>query len=238
MTQLHHIVLKRGFIAVLKASVASVATVGLLASGSAFGRDPLNEQAAYGLDHSMFRTSMTIRGGAFNAAVAKEIVVSPDVKKYQIDLGYDLDVAFAGHKKGVAHLNVAAEYFTPEFMEKLRVDKHFESAELKIKYDKIMDTKTLEGVTYKNCDRIYLYDIEITTDGKDKPSFLTLPEAFLQGLDTLEGAFGSNDGFKDLTIWALVHPSIPALGAAKIDMAGSFDGHSFKAGADYKNPNR
>ena len=52
------------------------------------------------------------------------------------------------------------------------------------------------------------------------------PEAASDGSTTIE----------NLQIHAYIHPSVPALGAAKLDISGVVNGISVKAGFDYKRP--
>jgi len=209
-----------------------------LAGGSmAYGRNPVGEVADYRLDRNSARTSSMIKSGTMQTKVTKELPDAADGPAFEVALSYDFDVQFVGHQQGTELVDVADEFFTEEFLQKLRTDGAYESPEFKIKHQGYADARNLDGKFYPHCDKLLFYDVKTdkeTVAGNSAP----LVRMAVQLLDSAADAYDvdPNATIEDLKILAHVFVGIPVLGAAKIDMSGKYSGMSIKAGADYIAP--
>jgi hypothetical protein len=195
-------------------------------SVNAFADAPVGEKAAYKLDRSRERTTSMITAGEFLAEV-KEFLPEGDAGPvYRTQLDYDITVSVMGSRKGSQDIDAPAEFFTPEFMVKLRAEGELQYPQFKIRHLGYEDATTMEGSAYPRCDKVFIYDIK--TEGAEN-GFLNMVRAFA-------GKAPGGTQIKDLEITAWMNPQIPVLDAVKMDITGNVDGYDFKAGVDYVNP--
>lgn len=183
-------------------------------------RDPTGESAYYEIDRSGGRTSPIVRDGHLIATVPGAM---DDMAAYRVDIDYTLRLQLLGIRTGRKSMAVDEVYFTPEFLEQLRVDGEYIGERFKIRHLGFADATNIDGSFYPNCDKIYIYDIE------------TLDAPFMKMALALFGLSEVNaDQLQDITITAHVSYGIPVLGAVKMDLTGVYQGKNVKAGADYR----
>jgi len=118
----------------------------LLASSS-FARDPLGEVANYKLDKARVRTTSTVKSGITIATVAKKITNNDGSISYDVNINYNIDVTIVGRQTGTEVVRFPAEFFTEEFLVKLR------------------QTKLLKALTSKSITK----DLQTQNPWKEKP---------------------------------------------------------------------
>lgn len=195
------------------------------------GRNPVGEQANYDLVKGS-RTTGLIKKGTFDSEIVE---FKPEAEKgpaYVAKLKYDLKVTFVGRHQGEQNIDVPVEFFTQEFVERLRKEKTIETPKFKVDHLGFEDAETKFGLRYENCDKIKIYDVQM-----EGQKFLS---HFARALASGANPFIEiqNSQIEDLEIIALRTNGIPVLGAAKIDIKGKAKGYRFKAGFDYKDPNQ
>lgn len=190
--------------------------------------NPIGEHADYMLDKSSGRTSSLIASGS-GAGFIDEFL--PDYEhgpSYPVNITYDLMVRLQGPVKGSLVIPMPEAYFTPEFMVALRATGHFETPDFKMIYEGTADARTLDGGVYPKCDKVLLYDIKAVEES-DLPVLIAAAAGF-----TKEQIASGLVSIEDVRIRALVHPRIPVVGGAKLDVTGKANGISVKIGLDYK----
>jgi hypothetical protein len=183
--------------------------------------DIVGQFANYILDKDPNRTSSMIKSGTVKLKVVQQLEQAGK-EAFQLDMDYKMNVSLMGNYEGTETRVLEKEFFTPEFLEKLRKEKHYEGEFFKADHKGYADTKTLEGKFYTHCDLVLLYDM------KD-PGMFAEPLAAAFGVDRAD--------IEDLKALVHVYPGIPVLGGAKVDVSGKSSGMSMKAGGDYVTPN-
>src|SRR5437868_3303737 len=84
-------------------------------------RNPVGEKAHYVLDGDGERTSGLITDGTLDASVARA-VDDGGAPMYETRMHYDLQVRFSGEHIGTDIMNVTKDFFSPDFIAKLRKD--------------------------------------------------------------------------------------------------------------------
>lgn len=188
----------------------------------------VGQKANFKLDKNPKRTSSLITNGTLLATIDQ---YHPDMDSgpaLEVALKYKLNVQFVGEQIGTETGFIDYEYFTPEFLEKLRKEKKYESENFKAIHQGFETVKTLQGKTYPDCDVILLYDIKDTLNGN-------LRSALSRFLGSIVQAKNQSD-IQDLKVLLHVYPGIPVLGGVQIDVSGKYEGMALKAGADYQAP--
>lgn len=211
---------------------AALVTV-VVASNIGYARNPVGERADYRLDRNSARTSSMIKSGTIQTRVTKEVPDASDGLAFETAISYDFDIQFVGRQQGTELVNVDEEFFTEEFLEKLRTDGTYESPDFKIKHEGFADARNLDGKFYPHCDKLLFYDIK-TERSVGHPLASSLA-------NLLEVAASSvrpdpNATIEDMKIRVHVSVGVPVLGAVKLDMSGKYSGMAVKAGADYIAP--
>ncbi len=193
-----------------------------------FGLDPdllVGQKANFKLDKDPKRTTSLLKKGTFQAVIKSYQPQAENGPAMEVALDYRFDVEFMGEQSGVESGLLDYEYFTEDFLVKLRKEGKYESENFKAIHQGFKDAKTLEGKFYPHCDVILLYDIKDSTLRNSLGSFLA----------TIVQAENQSD-IKDMKVLAHIYPGIPVLGAVKIDVSGKHSGMNIKAGADYQTP--
>jgi len=190
-------------------------------------RDPIGERANYQLDRNSQRTSSIVRSGSFVTRVADYLPDAEEGPAYNVVLDYDFNISLIGRRQGSQVVEVPAEYFTPEFLEKLRTDKDYEAPKFKIRHEGMANVRNMDGRSYDNCDTILIYDIK---DVRATP-LATMLASLAGYAEPMPAA-----SIENLQIRAHIKYGIPVLGAVKIDISGKYNGVSIKVGADYQVP--
>lgn len=184
-------------------------------AAAAMDRDPTGERAYYQLDRNRNRTSSMISGGEMTASVESASSMEYALAdRYRIRLDYKIDTYVSGRQEGTETMTITAEYFSQAFLERLRVEKYYETPEFKVEHIGFGDAHNMDGRHYANCDKLRFYDMKTTHDGSTLVPMVS--------------------GFEDLEIVAHVKFGFPVLGAVKLDVSGNYSGMSMKAGADYR----
>ncbi len=189
---------------------------------------PLGERADYELDKDPARTSSMILSGSAAGTIDKHVPNHPQGPSYNAALSYDMTVRIYGRYQGVTNLPFVEEFFTPQFMIDLRESRYYEVDAYKMRHDGRATVKTIAGVTYKDCDSIYMYDI--TPEYKRQWEILLVRAA---GVDPDE-FFASGRSIENLVIRGYIYPGIKALGTVKLDISGKVKGIAVKIGLDLK----
>ena len=194
-------------------------------------RNPVGEEANYELVKGS-RTTGLIKKGTFDSEIVE---FKPEAEKgpaYTAKLKYDLKVTFVGRHQGEQNIDIPVEFFTREFVERLREEKTIETPQFKVDHLGFEDTETKFGLRYENCDKIKIYDVKM-----EEQKFLShFARAMASGMNPFVEI--QNNQIENLEIIALRTDGIPVLGAAKVDIKGKAKGYRFKAGFDYKDPNQ
>ena len=216
---------------ILKVTVALSFMVASL--GLAENRDPIGEQAPYRVDTRGDRTSSMVKSGTMSTRVAGPSE-SENVEGYNVELGYNIDVSWVGRQQGTEKVDIAAEFFTQEFLEDLRRRGTYESPEFKIKHQGIATVTNMDGRTYVGCHKLLFYDIDAKKNSKSSQLFASLfrAEALKQSPNGPTDAVVSD--IEDLKILAHVKYGEPVLGAVKLDVSGTYKGMFLKLGGDYQ----
>lgn len=185
----------------------------------------VGQKADYKLDKDPKRTTSLLKKGTFQAVIKGYHPNADGGPAMEVALDYRFDVEFMGEQKGVETGLLDYEYFTEEFLIKLRKEGKYESDNFKAIHQGYKDAKTLQGKTYPHCDVILLYDIKDSVLRSGLGSFLA----------SIIQAENQSD-IKDMKVLAHLYPGIPVLGAVKIDVSGKYSGMAIKAGADYQTP--
>lgn len=200
-------------------------------SSFVFATDPetlVGQKAFYQLDKNPKRTISLLKDGNFLSVIKRYLPDAEHGPAMEVDLNYRFNVQLMGEQTGVETSQLDYEYFTAEFLDKLREEGKYESPNFKAIHQGYKDVKTLEGKFYANCDVILLYDITDTAQ-------LNLRSGLADFLAGLVDRHPKSD-VQDLKVLAHVYPGIPVLGAVQIDISGKYEGMNIKAGADYKTP--
>lgn len=200
-------------------------------TGLTFATDPetlVGQKAFYQLDKNPKRTISLLKDGNFLAVIKRYLPHADHGPAMEVDLNYRFNVQLMGEQTGVETSQLDYEYFTKEFLEKLRKEGKYESPNFKAVHQGYKDVRTLEGKLYPQCDVILLYDITDTAN-MDLRSGLT---DFLAGLVDVN----PKSDVQDLKVLTHVYPGIPVLSAVQIDISGKYEGMNIKAGADYQTP--
>ena len=192
---------------------------------------PLGEKANYQLDRAFARTSAAVTAGSGVASVSKYLPNHENGPHYTITLDYNVSINLYGDHKGSTSWDFPEEFFTPQFMEKLRKTGHYNTKDYKINYEGKADAKTLDGTTYKNCDKILIYDISVA--GKSSWESMVAQAAGISA-DDIEYYGTSVENVK--IRGHLYYPGVPVLAAVKLDLSATVDNVPVRAGFDYKRP--
>lgn len=177
--------------------------------------------ANYELDHSRKRTTGMVKDGTLSMEITDYLPDHEDGPMYRTQLSFELDIKMAGKQSGEERILIDEAYFTPEFWTELRAEKYAELTNFKIKHLGIADASTLGGAVYEDCDKVFLYDIQV-----DGSTFLR---------DLFKNISDDAGDFKDMKLGAYVCSEISGFGAAKLDISGKTRGFNFKIGFDLKN---
>jgi hypothetical protein len=202
-------------------------------TGLAENRDPIGEQAPYRVDTSRDRTSSMVNSGTMATRVVGPSE-SENVDGYNIELGYDIDVSWVGRQQGTEKVDIAAEYFTQDFLEELRRRGSYESPEFKIKHQGLATVTNLDGRTYVGCHKLLFYDIDAKKDSKLSKLFESLFRAEMFKQSPNSPSHGIVSDIEDLKILTHVKYGEPVLGAVKLDVSGTYKGMFLKLGGDYQ----
>lgn len=190
-------------------------------------RDPVGEVANYKVDRNSRRTTRMIQSGVMKAEVTTFQAGHPDGPAYEVTIDYSFKIQTMGTRTGTELVSVPEAYFTPEFLEDLRINGEYISDSFKVQHLGYADARTLDGGIYPHCDKIRIYDVQ--------NSELGVVGIARQMLDF--GTEGSTvSDFEDLEIFAHIKEGLPVLGAAKIDVSGKYQGMNVNAGSDYERP--
>jgi hypothetical protein len=195
-------------------------------SANAFAAAPIGEFAKYMLDRNRERTSSMITAGEFLSRVMEFLPDNEAGPVYQTKLDYDMKIRLLGRRQGTRNIDVPEEFFTPEFMIKLRAEGELQYPQFKIRHLGYADATTMEGNAYPQCDKVFIYDI------KDQAQ----SNGFIKVVAAMAAKSTGATEIKNLEITAWMAPPIPVLDAVKMDITGTVDGQAFKAGLDYVNP--
>lgn len=137
-----------------------------------------------------------------------------DPENFVLDIDYKLRIVLVGRKFGRRTVVIPKEYFSEEFIVKLREEGTYESEDFKVRHLGMVDAKLVDGRKFEQCDRLHFYDIK--------------PEGESEDLE--DSVFNEPQLFANIKIGA------PVLGAVQFDMAGQFRGRNVKAGGDLTTP--
>lgn len=185
--------------------------LGAALSSLAFARDPLGERAPYALDHDRARTSSVVRSGTMSVSVDSVNLDDQARPLYKAVISYDFHVTLVGDQQGTQSLTAYEDFFAEDFLELLRANGHYESPTFKMDYLRQETVRTLDGRVYPNAYIVRIYDI-VTEPGDGD---LNIAE------------------IENLVVVAAMVPNVPAIGAAKLDITGRYNGLNIKAGSDY-----
>jgi len=208
--------------------------ISLLLSVSAFARVPTGEIAKYKLVKTSERTSDIIQKGAIELTGGAFKPKEGTQGSFEVSLAYDLKVMFAGRLKGKKSFQVPGEFFTPEFMERLRKEGTIDQGIFKLKHLAIEDVET-RTKTYAACDKVLAYDVKMemvpTFDSLINETF---GAAYLSNIeDPIDVKLGSAKKVEGIFY---ISSEVPVMGAVKIDVSGIVQGIFIKAGFDYVHP--
>jgi hypothetical protein len=207
--------------------LAALSIFTVVATARADGpRNPLGETASYQLDKAAARTSSLIQSGSGVAKVTDFLPDDEQGPSYNVSLDYDFVVQFYGRQKGTTKTAFSEEFFTPEFMVKLRRVGSIETPDYKIKHEGFADARNMDGGVYPHCDKVLIYDIKMN----ELNPFAQL----LYAAAGLDPSRGDNPQIENLKLAAHVFQSVPVLGAVKLDLSGIVQGMNVKAGFDFK----
>ena len=200
---------------------------------SAYSRNPEGEFAKYKLDRNQSRTSSLIKKGTLVFSVGP---FKPDSGSspgsYPSKLTYDIRAAIAGHLHGEKVLDIPAEFFTPEFVIRLRKEGTIDEGIFKLKHMGFEDVQTIFGMKYPQCDKILAYDVKLSS-AKDFASLLmeTMGQAYYEEIQ--EDFDHDLASVKNAKVLFYLSPGIPVIGAVKLDASAKISGFAIKAGFDY-----
>ena len=213
-------------------SALSIATV-------SFGKNPVGENARYKLDRSRSRTSSIIMSGNFQAEVTDYLPEGEKGPSYNNFYQYDLSLRILGRQKGDGNFELIKDVYGPEFINKVKTEEEVTTDQFKARYLGQEDVTTSDGSSYPACDFIAIYDIDLSQINglRELVHNLFVANSLLEGDDSMRKPIGGGTGdLQNLVIKIAVHPDVPVLGGAKIDLSGVYQNVSFKAGFDYLHP--
>lgn len=197
-----------------------------------FGQNPVGELAKYKLDRSRSRTSSIFMNGNFQAEVTAHVPEGEDGPSYNNFYRYDFFLRIMGRQKGDGNFELIEEVYTPEFISRLKVEQEISTTQFKARYLGQEDVRTGDGSQYPGSEYISIYDIDL--------SQINGLSTFIRDLfisnNLLGKPIGGTEELQDLKIKVAVHPNVPVIGGAKIDLSGIYQGVNFKAGFDYQKP--
>ncbi|MEZ4741252.1 MAG: hypothetical protein R3B45_02205 [Bdellovibrionota bacterium] len=196
-----------------------------LISTAAFS-DPVNEYANYKVDNARNRTSSMIKRGTVRTEVLGFNPEGENGPVYNTNIEYDVTIQLAGRQQGEEVAEIPEEFFSPDFIEKLRQEGEIHYPQFKIRHLGYADATNMDGTSYPNCDKVFIYDIDMQQASALK---------FFQQI-TGKALATPADEVEDVEVTALITESLPVLGAAKIDISGVARGYDFKVGFDYLTP--
>jgi hypothetical protein len=187
--------------------------------------DPVGERAYYVVDTNPARTSARIKKGNFETRVTKFLSELESGPAYELEIDYQFWIQFMGLQSGIERHTIDEQYFSQEFLKKLRETGHYEGSTFKATHRGYADAKNLNGISYLNCDVLFLYDIVVTTDATGLARVMNHLLASVTG--------DESNKIEHLSALTHIYPGVPVLGAVKIDMAGTYQSHPVKVGGDY-----
>jgi len=211
-----------------------VGTLSFLVSLSAWARNPIGEIAKYKLDRAQSRTSGVVQRGVLNFK-GGEFKQKGDKSVYETTLNYDLRILIAGNKKGEKMVDVPSEFFSEDFITRLKEEGVIDQGTFKLKYLGVEDVKTIFGVEYRDCHKIQVYDVK-SMHTEELASFT---EVFEEMYKAEQGEpLPSTAELKVKNIKAILRLSneVQLLGAVKVDVSANVSGANMKAGFDYWPP--
>lgn len=215
----------------MRKSLLLAGTVSLFLSMSGLARDPNGEIANYTLDKSNGRTSsvikkgrLVLKGGAFKDKEGTNGV-------YPTTLFWDIKARWAGQISGEKTMDVPSEFFTPEFMTRLREEGTSDQGVFKLKHLGVEDVQI--GVRYEGCDKVLAYDVDLDQmPALDDIIGSVFREAYREefGEDIDNEAGGK---IRNVKLVMYISSQVPVMGAVKIDVSGTVKGFDVQAGFDF-----
>lgn len=217
--------------------LASLIVAGFLSLSSTLlqASPTVGETAHYKLDRSRNRTTSLIQSGTFTLKVDEHLPQHPEGEAFKVLYNYKLSIMFGGDQNGSGETTVLAQYFTQEFLDKVKKDEVVTTDQFKVRYLGTENVST-KNETYANCDIIQIYDIK--TQQLDPMLAKMLLEAANQSLAEDDPSMQMNE-LKDVKVKAAVKTGkVPVFGAAKIDISAIARGMNVRAGFDYEAPRK
>jgi len=216
----------------LKSFVAGIAF--FMFSQLVFASGPVGEEAAYQLDNARSRTSTLIRSGTFNTKVTAHLPDHPEGESYNVHFIYDLDVMFYGRQQGEGNAALAAEIFSPSYMERLRSEGQIDTPQYTIKHIGIESVSTRDGLSVENADIVELTNINLENSGILVKWVKAILKSTAKAIDPDSDGEQSVASFENVKIKAAIKRSaVPVIGAIKADLSATYSGIFIKAGFDY-----
>lgn len=216
----------------MRKTVLLAGAISVLLSVSAFARVPTSEVANYKLDKRGDRSSRIIKSGVLKLTGGEHTPKQGTQGTYKVALEYDLKVILIGSMKDKKIFQAPAEFFTPEYMQRLRKEKQIDAGAFKLKHLAIEDVETHAGVRYASCDKVLAYDVKMD----QTPAFDSLINETFAALYLVQHPEEPKFDYamaEDFKLLMYISQEIPVLGAAKIDVSAVVRGMNVKAGFDY-----
>ncbi len=175
--------------------------------------DPVGESGVWELDWTNGRTSRYVASGGATAAITEFLPDLPAGPAYNVRLEYDLTIYVHGNEHSTLDIALSSDFFTPEFLARLRAEKTWVGPQFTIDYLGRRDATNLDGAVYTDCDYLYFHDISM---GGASPSGERMIEA------------------KDLKMWAHLKEGVSMLGVTKLDLFATMYGLPIRLGYDLR----
>lgn len=186
-----------------------------------FANNPLGQTADYTIDRDPARTSSIVKSGTVHASVPHYLENAESGPSYQVNLDYAFNMGFLGQYEGTEETVIEKEFFTTEFIEKLRKSGTYKGKYFTAHHQGFADAKNMDGKFYPHCDKVLLTDLK-------KPGSFSFIKALLSHI-----AVGERGNIEDLKALAHISLGVPVIGAVKLDVSGLYEGIAVKAGGDY-----
>jgi hypothetical protein len=209
-------------------------TLSFLLSVSAWARNPIGEIANYKLDRARNRTSGVVQKGVLSFK-GGEFKQKGDKGVYETTFNYDLKILMAGHKKGEKIIDVSSDFFSEDFMARLKQEGVIDEGTFKLKYLGTEDVETIFGVKYKDCHKVFVYDVK-SIQLQELESFAEVFEEMYKVEQGEPLPSTANLEVKNIKATLMISTEVPLLGAVKVDVSGNVSGANMKAGFDYQPP--
>lgn len=204
---------------------------------TSYAEDPVGEHAQYQLDRKRSRTSSVIMKGSFQAEVTSHVPEGENGPSFNNFYQYDLSLRFMGRQEGEGNFELIEEVYTPEFIAKVKAEQEVTTEQFTARYLGQEDVTTKDGFNYPACEYIAISDIDLSQINglSELVHKLFLADNFVDNGKEIGKPIRNGD-LENLVIKIAVHPDVPVLGGAQIDLSGIYQGVSFKAGFDYLHP--